>query len=127
MIKHVLILLLVFTLHLSLSGQPGYSESYDYLNVNKNGMSIPPTAELAVENAYVFSSLHITYALQQLASKYTQLFTGANATLPDHEKKLQAEIQNLSTSTRLYKLEMRIYSPQKVGERYCRMIIIRPD
>jgi len=110
----------------ALKAQPGYTDVFDQLHVNRMAFTIPTDASLSVENAYVSSSLHISYALEQLSVKYNQLFTEGNAAQPLSEKKVATTINAVSGEAAVYLAEMRIYSPVMVGNRFNRMLIIRP-
>lgn len=123
----VWILWFFWPVNVSAQFTPSFSDTFNYHAVNKNMLLVPANPELNEQNAYAVSSMLISVFLASTANSYNILLTdSAQSDVPLQDKIYRNYITSPITGDTLFTADLRIYSPERVGRRFCRMLVVRP-
>jgi hypothetical protein len=107
--------------------ETSFSDTFNYQSINRSALLVPEKPTLKAQNAYAVSSLLLSVYLSSTANSYNTLLTDSTQSdVPLQDKVYRNYITSPVTGDTLFIVDLRIYSPELVGRRYCRMILIRP-
>lgn len=104
------------------------AEVSDFEKVISKAVYVPSSENLSFEKSQALSAPSLALYMAHAAQKYNQLFNDPEINqLPLQDRYVRIFVQNpLDELDTLYQIDVRVYSPSYVGNRYNRMVIIRP-
>lgn len=122
-------ILCVLLLTGNVKAQPfeAFSNAFDYRYTNQQRLFFPPSENLSAENAAALSATVLSVYLSATATSYSLLLADSTQTdLPIEDKIWTNYFVSPVTGDTLYQIDLRLYSPELVGRRYSRMLMVRP-
>jgi pimeloyl-ACP methyl ester carboxylesterase len=129
MIHCLRFILCVLLLTGNVKAQPleAFSDAFDYRYINQQQLFFPPSGNLSPENAAALSATVLSVYLSATATSYSVLLADSTqAEIPIEKKVLTNYFVSPVSGDTLFQIDLRLYSPERVGSRYCRMLIVRP-
>jgi hypothetical protein len=123
------IVLCILLLTVNAKAQPfeAFSDAFDYRFINQQQLFFPPSETLSPENAAALSATVLSVYLSATATSYAMLMADTTqADLPIQEKVLTNFFVSPVSGDTLYQIDLRLYTPVRVGSRYSRMLVVRP-
>lgn len=103
-------------------------EKQAYIDIDTEYLYYPPNDQLSKTSSQILSGPILSLYMGYAAQKYGEILNDSslsNIELKDRSVRIFV-VNPTNESDTLYQIDLRIYSPSKVGRRWNRMVIIRP-